>query len=162
MRTDRPRVEHLTNAYFKQYPEDIHHKFEREVFAYTELSEFVPRLIAHGYDWILVEGCTPLLSLHPRDSLKYRDDIYDLLKRFHERGYWHRDACVINIVIHPERGPLLIDFEHMVEATSNVSYDLCGAAASGSEPAWGQDWDGVWWGSEDTVWSPKRWWEDYA
>lgn len=158
----RPVVTHITNGYLKKYPTEPHEPMAREIFVYTELKEFVPRLIDHGEDWLLVEGCTPILALHPRDSFQYAQGFRELLQELHNRGYWHRDAAVVNMVIHPERGPLLIDFENLTEAVGDISYDLYGAKAAGVFPAWGDDENGVYWDSESTPWAPGFWWEGYS
>lgn len=147
----RPRVSHLLNSYLKQYPPEYEDRFNNEVFAYTNLSEFTPKLLAVGDDHLLIEGLTPLISLHPKDTVQIRDDVRDLLQRLHDSGYWHRDASVI------------IDFEHLIERSNDqVSYDLFGAYAAGAQPTWGEDPDGVWWGSESTPWSPHMWWNPYS
>ena len=155
----RPKTTHISNGYYKKYPSSARSGFECELFAYTELSEFTPRLIDHGDLWILVEGCTPLVYYRPEDSFWLVDRLKNLYQRLHDAGYWHRDCAVVNVVVHPERGPLLIDFEHLTSAVSDVSYDLQGPAAAGVLPAWGGDWGDMWWGSEESHWSPRMWWD---
>jgi len=133
--------------------------WEKELHAYQTLPWATPKLINHGHMWIETERCTPILNLHPNWSRRYAEPLWDLLTCIHQSGWWHCDPCLINVVIHPDRGALLIDFENLTPATGDRSYDLHGARAAGVQPAWhGLGPDGVHWGGPwDTC--PGPYWD---
>lgn len=146
----------------KVYPPDMHERAAREVRIYQELPWATPRLDCYGEGWLEMEKCTPILDLLPEQSVKYREPLRDLLRRVHEAGWWHMDVCLRNVVIHPVRGVLLIDWEGATRATSNISPDLYGARAAQIplEDVWEpQRPDGVWWGGP---WDdcPGRYWPE--
>ncbi|AVO21700.1 kinase [Mycobacterium phage MooMoo] len=121
--------------------------WENELKAYRAMPWAAPKLVNYGPMWIETERCTPILNLHPNWSRRYAEPLWDLLAAIHDAGWWHCDPCLINVVIHPDRGVLLIDFENLTPATGTHSYDLYGAQAAGVPPAWeGQGPDGVYWG----------------
>ncbi|AWH14493.1 kinase [Mycobacterium phage TChen] len=118
----------------------------KELHAYRTLPWATPKLLDYGPMWIEVERCTPILNLNPEWSRRYAEPLWDMLAALHQAGWWHCDACLINVVVHPDRGALLIDFENLTPAAGPVSYDLYGARAAGVEPAWsGMGADGVFW-----------------
>ena len=140
--------------------ERIVQRYENEVFAYTELSWATPKLDGHNPLWLEAERLTPLTDIPPQYSVKYRQPLRALLQRLHDSGWWHRDVSVDNVVIHPVRGPLLIDWEWLTPATSNVSYDLYGAKIAQSDnpfPIEGDDTEegAHWWSGSR---APGHWW----
>src|SRR5699024_11759627 len=117
-----------------------------------------PELFCHGEFWIEMERLTPILDLGSDRSRKYRDPLRRLLSRLHESGWWHCDVDLVNVVVHPARGPLLIDWENLREAEGSISYDLYGADTAGVEPAWGgHGGSGGWWDSLSPT-SPGNYW----
>lgn len=143
----------------KVYPARERERWQREIYAYTNLEFATPRLDCWGDGWLEMERCTPILDLGPERSRKYRDPLRRLVERVHEAGWWHCDVALVNVVIHPARGPLLIDWENLRPRTSSISYDLYGAGPAGIEPAWEvEGGNGVWWGGP---WSmcPGRYWQ---
>ncbi|QBJ00918.1 hypothetical protein Henu3_gp90 [Mycobacterium phage Henu3 PeY-2017] len=141
----------------KQFTNQI--AWEKELQAYRTMPWATPKLIDFGPMWIETERCTPILNLHPNWSRRYAEPLWDLLAAIHAAGWWHCDPCLINVVVHPDRGVLLIDFENLTLATGDRSYDLYGARAAGVEPAWhGPGPDGVHWGGPwDTC--PGPYWD---
>jgi hypothetical protein len=144
----------------KLYPRSSRARAAREVEAYKALPWATPRLSCSGDGWLEMERCTPLLDLLPRQTLKYREPLRELVKAVNAAGWWHRGVTLDNVVVHPVRGVLLIDWEISCRAESDVSYDLYGARAAGTPETRGQHQpDGVWWGGPlDTC--PGRWWSD--
>ncbi|QBP31580.1 serine/threonine kinase [Mycobacterium phage Cornucopia] len=133
--------------------------WQKELDAYHAIPWAAPKLIGYGPMWIEVERCTPILNLHPEWSRRYAEPLWDMLAALHQAGWWHCDACLINVVVHPDRGVLLIDFEDLTPASSAVSYDLHGARAAGVEPAWpGVGSDGVHWNGPWTT-CPGPYWD---
>lgn len=134
---------------YKRHP-DGQTRWEREVFAYKELSWATPELICSNPRWLEVERLTPILSLSRDQSIRYKKPLRELLQAVHEAGWWHGDCVLVNVVVHPTRGPLLIDWEGLSPAVGSVSYDLYGAHAAGVEPGWkveggdGVSWRGPW------------------
>lgn len=140
-------VELRFTTVLKDYKDTDHDRHRKEIEAYTLLPWATPTLMWHGEHWLEMERLTPILDLAPEQSVKYLRPLRDLIQRVHDAGYWHGDVSLVNIVIHPKRGPLLIDWENMVPATGSVSYDLYGARAAGIDPLWPVEGDdGVWWG----------------
>ena len=143
----------------KDYPAHQHERWEREVFAYQNLAFATPGLLCHNERWLEMERLTPILDLGPGKSRKYAEPLRALLQRVHDAGWWHGDAALVNVVIHPVRGPLLIDWENMRPAQGSISYDLYGARSAGVTPFWEvPGGDGVFWGGP---WStcPGRYWK---
>lgn len=142
----------------KTYGRDRWGRSAREVLAYSTLSWATPRLVAHGDGWIEVERCTPILDLPRRETVAHRDALWSLLQRVHDEGWWHGDASLVNVVLHPDRGPLMIDWENFTPATSDTSYDLHGALRAGVEPLWDTCGpEGVWWNGPNDY-CPGAWW----
>jgi len=131
---------HLT--VLKDYGEKEHERWEREVFAYQNIPWATPTLDGFNPRWLEMERLVPLLDLPYDVSVKYRDPLRELLVALHEEGWWHCDVALCNVVIHPVRGPLLIDWKNLRERTSDVSYDLYGARLAGVT----EGDNGVWWG----------------
>lgn len=143
----------------KHFPAAVRHHLDREVAAYQALPWAAPKLLWHTDSEICVERCTPITDLppDPADAVALRR----LLGRVHEAGWVHGDVSLINVVKHPTRGPLLIDWETAGPAdTSQPSYDLFGAEASGCPQVRippHQRSHGVWWGGPSQR-SPLAWW----
>ncbi|AYD86927.1 kinase [Mycobacterium phage MilleniumForce] len=121
----RPMVTIHRRTVHKQFTKQI--AWEKELQAYRTMPWATPKLIDFGPMWIEVERCTPILNIHPNWSRRYAEPLWDLLAAIHAAGWWHCDPCLINVVVHPDRGVLLIDFENLTLATGNRSYDLYGA-----------------------------------
>ena len=131
----------------KDYPAHQHERWEREVWAYQNLSFATPELWWHNERWLEMERLTPILELGPERSRKYAGPLRELLQRLHNEGWWHCDVSLVNVVVHPARGPLLIDWENLRPAEGNVSYDLYGARSAGVPQRWKVPGDnGVFWG----------------
>lgn len=146
------------NTVLKDYKDTDHDRYGKEISAYTALAWATPKLLWHGDHWLETERLTPILELPAATALKYRAPLRDLLQRVHQAGWWHGDCSLVNVVIHPTRGPLLIDWENLTPATGGISYDLYGAQAAGIDPIWTVEGeDGVWWGGP---WDdcPGRYW----
>lgn len=152
------RVELRDNTVLKDYKDADHERYNKEIAAYTALSWATPKLLWHGEHWLEMERLTPILELPAATALKYRAPLRDLLQRVHQAGWWHGDCDLVNVVIHPTRGVLLVDWENACPSTGGISYDLYGARAAGIEPIWaGKGLDGVYWGSGSLT-SPKNYW----
>lgn len=143
----------------KIYPRDEALKWGREIEVYTQIPWATPQLMWWGDCWLEMERCLPILELGPEASVKYRQPLRDLLQKVHEAGYWHRDIDLVNVVVHPTRGVLIIDWENMCRSSGDVSYDLYGARTAGVKPAWfgkkgpdGQFWHGWSKTSPDNYW----------
>lgn len=145
----------------KVYPRKMRARAAREVEAYQAMPWATPRLDCYGEGWLETERCTPILELLPEQTLKYREPLRDLVKKVNTAGWWHCDISLENVVIHPVRGVLLIDWEMATRAKSEVSYDLYGARAAGvSDDVWEPHQpDGVWWGGPWPL-CPGPYWSD--
>lgn len=135
---------------YLHHPEAGQARWANEIRAYTELDWATPKLHCSGEWWLETERLTPILDLAYDQTLRYRNPLRDLVQAVHDAGWWHCDIALINVVVHPVRGPLLIDWEGMTPATGPVSYDLYGARAAGVEQSWpvkggdGVSWMGPW------------------
>lgn len=154
-------LEHRYLTVHKVYPAKEQARADREIQAYHALPWATPQLECFGAGWLDIERCTPILDLAYDQTRKYRDPLRTLVQDIHEAGWWHCDLSLTNVVIHPVRGPLLIDWEGASPASSPVSNDLYGARAAGMEKyVWKEHRpDGVWWGGP---WPecPGRFWGD--
>ena len=104
-----------------------------------------------------MERLTPILDL-AYDRFRGCRSLCAILAAVHDAGYWHGDCALVNVVIHPARGPLLIDWENLMESAGPVSYDLYGARAAGVKSPWPvRGGDGVWWGGPWEM-CPSRYW----
>jgi len=118
--------------------------YNLEVSAYRDFAWAAPRLL-HADDikmTIVVERLVTaeeLKTWHPRESLR------KLLQRLHDFGVNHRDVHVGNVVRHPTRGPLLIDWEHHTRNVGPFSFDLYGPDKSGVSQPEGQRGIPMWW-----------------
>lgn len=143
----------------KVYPPGQIDRCAIEVSAYQTLDWATPKLMWHGENWLEMERCTPILDLEPEQTLRYKKPLRELIQAVHEAGWWHCDVALVNVVVHPTRGPLLIDWENARPASSDISYDLYGARSAGVDPAWpvrgddGVSWNGPW----DTC--PGKFWK---
>jgi len=153
------RVEMRYTSVLKDYKDTDRTRYYKELRAYTELDWATPKLLCHNEYWIEVERLTPILSMTREQSRKYREPLRELLQAIHDAGWWHCDCTLTNVVVHPVRGPLLIDWENLTPANGPVSYDLYGAKAAGHPQAWPDDSDGngVWWGRGRET-DPGRYW----
>lgn len=152
------RVEKRYLTVLKDYKDTHRDRYAKELTAYTELDWATPDLKWHGEFWIEMERLTPILDLAYDQSRRYEKPLRDLLQAVHDAGYWHGDCALVNVVIHPVRGPLLIDWENLMESAGPVSYDLYGARAAGVESPWPvRGGDGVWWGGPWDM-CPGRYW----
>lgn len=144
----------------KDFKDTDRTRYHKEVTAYTQLDWATPKLIVHNEYWIETERLTPILDLYPDQAKKYKQPLRELLQAVHDAGWWHMDCALVNVVIHPMRGPLLIDWENLTPSQSEVSYDLYGARAAGVHTPWpvpGDD--GVWWGGPWDM-CPGKWWRE--
>lgn len=152
------RIEKRHTTVLKDYKDTHRDRYAKELTAYTELDWATPALQCHGEFWIEMERLTPILDLAHDQSRRYEKPLRDLLQAVHDAGYWHGDCALVNVVIHPVRGPLLIDWENLMESSGPVSYDLYGARAAGVAPPWPvRGADGVWWGGPWEM-CPGRYW----
>lgn len=152
------RVEKRYITVLKDYKDTDRDRYAKELTAYTELDWATPDLKWHGEFWIEMERLTPILDLAYDQSRRYEKPLRDLLQAVHDAGYWHGDCALVNVVIHPVRGPLLIDWENLMRAEGPVSYDLYGARAAGVASPWPvRGGDGVWWGGPWEM-CPGRYW----
>lgn len=154
-----PVLEFEPDRVIKRYPAMIRHRLDVEVAAYRACAWAAPALLWVTPDAICMERCTPLLDA-PRDPA-HAAQLRSLLERLHASGWAHRDVSAPNIVVHPERGVLLIDWETAGRCDpTRPSYDLHGAAAAGF-PAellpLHQRPDGVWWGGPGYD-APAKYW----
>lgn len=153
------RVEKRFTTVLKDFKDTHRDRYYREVEAYEKIPWATPKMEVHGEFWIEMERLTPILDLDYEQTLKYEKPLRDLLQRVHDAGYWHGDCALVNVVIHPVRGPLLIDWENLRPASGDVSYDLYGATLAGTEPFWDvPGGEGVWWGGPWDM-SPGRYWK---
>lgn len=143
----------------KDYKGTDRGRYYKEIEAYTELSWATPKLVVHNEFWLEMERHVPILELTPNLSRKYKEPLRELLQAVHDAGYWHGDCDLVNVVIHPLRGPLLIDWENLTKASGSVSYDLYGASAAGVDELWKTPHgNGVWWNGPSPT-SPGRYWK---
>lgn len=154
------RIEKRVTTVLKDYAGTDRSRYFKEVTAYTDLDWATPELKWHGEFWIEVERLTPILEITPSQSKKYEKPLRDLLQAVHEAGYWHGDCDLVNVVLHPVRGPLLIDWENLSESSGEVSYDLYGASAAGIPELWEtKNGEGVYWsGTSPTC--PANYWRN--
>ena len=141
--SDHCRVEFTDTTVVKTYQDPD--RYHTELAAYTQLSDFTPRLLDHDdtSHTLVAERCIPILEIPRWESVVYRKPLWELLQGLHEAGWWHRDACLVNVVVHYGR-PLLIDWENACPATAPDSYDLWGATTIGVESAWGHPYSVHW------------------
>lgn len=133
---DKCEVTKVGDSVFKRYNKGYEHKFFNELNAYQEVSFASPKLLSYDTDALTleIEYCTPILSINKDESRKYMQPLWDLLKRIHDVGRWHRDIALRNVVVHDERGVLLIDWESSTQSFGSKSLDLYGAVEVGISP----------------------------
>jgi tRNA A-37 threonylcarbamoyl transferase component Bud32 len=111
----------------------LHHKsrYEKEKYVYQNYGYFTPELIAFNDNnlTLVIEKCTPLLDV--KNNIKYKDKLWDKLQKLHEVGINHMDISLANVVVHKDRGVLLIDWEMSQDFIGKKSVDLYGAKKSG-------------------------------
>lgn len=138
-------------------------RFTNELIGYTNNYWAAPRVVDVDLEnmVLVTEKCVPLDKIPP--DLEHRNQLRRLLEDLHSSGWNHRDCAILNAVLHPKRGVLLIDWEScwkIPEAGAGLSYDLFGARASGypgSDIPLDQMPDGVWWGGKRWC-DPLVWW----
>lgn len=152
------KVDIRETTVLKDYKDTDRDRYHKELKAYSELDFATPRLLWHGEFWIEMERCLPILDIDKKKSRDHIDSLRNLLQKIHDAGYWHCDVDLVNVVVHPIRGVLLIDWENLMPSKGDISYDLYGAQLAGVQPAWeGKGIDGVSWRSESKT-SPKNYW----
>lgn len=137
--------------------------FTQELIGYANCHWISPKIL--GVDMasktIVIERCVPLTQLPP--NLDHARQAWDRLQQLHESGWNHRDCSVLNMVLHPTRGVLLIDWEtvwQVPDVTNSLSYDLHGASYTDVPADWVPIWvqpEGIWWGAGRPH-DPGRWW----
>lgn len=153
------RVDKRVTTVLKDYAHTDRSRYFKEITAYTELEWATPKLMYHGEFWLEMERLTPILELTPEQSKKYMKPLKELLQSVHDAGYWHGDCDLVNVVIHPVRGPLLIDWENLSESHGDVSYDLYGASAAGIHELWRtKHGEGVYWSGISPT-CPENYWK---
>lgn len=154
-----PVLEFEPDRVIKRYPPLIRHRLDVEVAAYRACAWAAPRLLWVTPQAICMERCTPLLDA-PRNP-DHAVQLHALLVKLHATGWAHRDVSAPNIVLHPTRGVLLIDWETAGRCDpTRPSYDLHGAAAAGFPDKLlplHQRPDGVWWGGPGYD-APAKYW----
>lgn len=154
-------LDHRHLVVHKAFPKNERARCDREIRAYQDIPWAAPRMTASGPGWLDVERCTPVLDLSYDQTMKYRKPLRELLQSIHDAGWWHCDVSLTNVVIHPTRGPLLVDWECASAASSSISADLYGARTAGVQGSMWRDHrpEGAWWGGP---WPecPGRFWED--
>ena len=103
-----------------------------EVARYHQLPWATPPLVAWGDLYIVTEKCTPILDVPIEQSYRYEGELWDLLHRVNRAGVWHRDACLVNVVLYDNK-VRLIDWQASIPAQTSVPYDIYGARAAGQE-----------------------------
>ena len=116
--------------------------YANELRYYQTVPWAAPVLHEAGDDWLEIERVYGR-RLNAADKPALRA----LLEALHLEGVNHRDAHIKNIVCHPERGPLLIDFEHATDRIGRLSYDLHGPQPECGQPA-DQAGRPMWWGAQ--------------
>lgn len=137
--------------------------FIQELIGYTNCHWAAPKLLGVDVEKLelRVERCTPLIEIPPNPS--HAKDAWDKLQALHDSGWNHRDAAALNMVLHPTRGVLLIDWETVYEVPcveDSLSFDLYGATNTYVDPEWVAEHlrpDGVWWHSGRPH-DPGVWW----
>ena len=153
----RPVVNIFDSYVVKTYPRSMADRYVRELAAHTALPEFSVRLLDFDDDelTLVTERHIPLLYLDRADSVQYRQPLWELLQGVHNAGWWHRDTCLVNVVVDHGR-PLLIDWENVSPARGDVSYDLYGAQRAGVRSAWNHPHSVYWF--NDCPRCPERYW----
>src|SRR5690606_36591807 len=105
------QVDRRPTTVHKVYPEHLRFKAQHEIFFYTELDWAAHKLLYSRDGWQETERLTPILQLHKDLSREYEAPLRDLVSGVNDAGFWHCDVWLVNVVIHPMRGPLLIDWE---------------------------------------------------
>ena len=114
-------------------------RFAEELRFYLLVPWAAPELHDFGPDWLEIEhvrGRRPEAADKPA--------LRALLDALHTEGVNHRDAHTKNVVMHPSRGPLLIDWEFATDKPGVLSYDLHGPQPSCRQPA-EQGGPPMWW-----------------
>ena len=117
----------------KRFNKEYADRFNNELECYQTLSFACPALLNADADTLTleIEKCTPILTYSASRSRKWMQPLWDLLEKVHDNGRWHRDIALRNVVVHRERGVLLIDWEVSTLASGNKSLDLYGAVVAG-------------------------------
>jgi len=125
---DGVQVRTLDDVVIKQYKNHTQgaELFRREYTAHKRLWWATPKVIAaYGMEF-MTERLPSILSIPVEESRQYKEHLYWLVDHIHREGYWHGNIDLQNVVIHPTRGPLLINWEGLTVASGAESYDLFG------------------------------------
>lgn len=125
---DRPwRVIELPDCFQKEFDDspEGQHAFFREAFFYANYSDFAPQLISAEHLTLSIEKCVPLIrnSAYCGSPSQDAAELWGLVNRLARRGARHGDINLANVVRHPSRGLLLIDWEK-ASLHRGVSQDL--------------------------------------
>ena len=128
-------------------------RFTSELIGYANCYWAAPELLSVDMRrmQLTIEKCVPIDQI-PKDR-QHAFQARQLLANLHESGWNHRDCAVINMVMHENRGILLIDWETVwlvPDPENQLSCDLYGALAAGfdqNQIPIKQRPNGVWWGS---------------
>jgi hypothetical protein len=129
----------------KRFAPEFKHLAAQEAAFYRLVPYACPALMEEGTDYLVLETLEPALSL---PDWKPLDEMLALLTRLHLEGRVnHRDVHLGNILRHPTRGPVLIDWEHATTLVRSTSYDSHGPVASLTPQPPGQRGGPMWIGS---------------
>lgn len=123
-------------------------RFAEELRFYLLVPWAAPELHDFGDDWLEIE------RVHKRPTAADKPALRALLDALHHEGVNHRDAHIKNIVVHEQRGPLLIDWEAATDRPCTLSYDLHGPQPTCTQPEW-QAGPPMWWNA-DSKWAIGR------
>lgn len=139
-------------------------RFTDELIGYANCYWAAPKLFHVDVENMVlcIERCVPLYEV-PKDP-RHAEQARELLAKLHYSGWNHCDCSLLNMVLHPERGILLIDWETVWKVPGDprdsLSYDLFGAHKSKYPPQNVpklQQPEGVWWGSK-RLFDPVVYW----
>jgi len=153
------KVEFTDSLIVKTYLPEGADRFHAEVAAYTAVPWAAPRLLDADESQLrlVIERHIPILYLPKEETAQLRQPLWELVTSLHGAGWWHRDICLVNVVVDHGQ-PLLIDFENATPAVGPVAYDLFGAVRAGVTSAWGHPYSVHWF--NDCGQCPERYWRD--
>lgn len=104
-----------------------------------------PELVGRFGSTLIMETLAPARDLVGEPPVA---ELRALLERLHAAGVYHRDVSLPNVVLHPVRGPLLVDWELATRGRGRASYDLEGPSRSGiAVPPEHRTQGAQWWGA---------------
>ncbi|AIM49893.1 kinase [Mycobacterium phage Ariel] len=150
-------VEYTDTTVIKTYLPEFADRYRLERIGYAKLADVAPRLLDFDDEklQLVVERHIPILYIDRADSVQYRQPLWELIQGVHDAGWWHRDTCLVNVVVDHGQ-PLLIDFENLAPATGASSYDLYGAVRVDAHAAWGHPYSVHWFNNCPRC--PERYW----